>query len=871
MAGIWSGEDVEPFAELLRRLRLAAGLTQESLAEAAGVSVDAVGTLERGARLTPRMDTVRLLANALGLDGEDRQRFLSVSAPHPRQPKPTNSAWPAAGRFPQVRSPVPVPLTPLVGRAKLVDRVGQVVAAGPRRLVTLTGPGGVGKTRVALAVADADPQLAGWVDLAVLREPADLMYAVAEAVGLAPKLGVPPMDALAGWAAHSPGLLVLDNCEHLLDAVADLVARLLAGPAGPRAPTGPGGVRVLATSRERLAVPGEQVLVVPPLALPAPGSRDPEAAAVRLFAERAAQAAPGFALDAATLDRVGGICRALDGLPLAIELAAARIGTLTVDDLASRLDAGLDLLAARRGADPRHHTLRSVIDWSYQLLTEAERLLFARLHVFAGEFDLAAAQTVAADDRVPAAQIPHLVALLADRSMLTRPGHAGIGHYRMLETLRTYAADRLSPQELAELRRAHARYIIDMAEAADTGLTGPDEAIHAERIERWLDDARAAFAWARDAGETDLAMRLAAAPARYAAWRMRLDVLAWGESLVEAVHDHPLLPTVYAAAAAGAWLAGRLEEKRVLARRSIASAGGVAALGVVAPVELGVVCAFLEPYKGVEADYVVSVWPLSNLRDAALGDVALLKGEVFESLSACRALTASTDPDTASRAIGLAGQALALADLKDPAAWSTAREAVAHARASGNPSALAFARFTEGKAAADDDPLAALAVLDDARSVAADVDCRAISTLALTLTVVLRGRHGPVDEALTLFQEVIGAWRAAGNETLLVALLSNLVILLARIGRDAEAVDLAATLRHAAHTAVYGIYGAEVERIDTILTGKRRRLGAQRYDAAWSAGARRSVDEAADRAQHLLQVAGGPVGDRVTRGTGVSG
>ena len=154
---------------------------------------------------------------------------------------------------------------------------------------------------------------------------------------------------------------------------------------------------------------------------------------------------------------------------------------------------------------------------------------------------------------------------------------------------------------------------------------------------------------------------------------------------------------------------------------------------------------------------------------------------------------------------------------------------------------------------------------------AADVDCRAISTLALTLTVVLRGRHGPVDEALTLFQEVIGAWRAAGNETLLVALLSNLVILLARIGRDAEAVDLAGTLRHAAHTAVYGIYGAEVERIDTILTSKRRRLGAQRYDAAWSAGARRSVDEAADRAQHLLRAAGGPVDDRVTRGTGVSG
>src|SRR5262245_61212031 len=150
MAGNWSGEDVEPFADLLRRLRLAAGMTQESLAQVAGVSVDAVGTLERGTRQTPRADTARLLADALGLDGKARQRFLSVSAPHPRHPTRASSVGAVAGQSRPVRAALPVPPTPLVGRAGLVDQVCRVVSARPRRLVTLTGPGGVGKTRLAL-------------------------------------------------------------------------------------------------------------------------------------------------------------------------------------------------------------------------------------------------------------------------------------------------------------------------------------------------------------------------------------------------------------------------------------------------------------------------------------------------------------------------------------------------------------------------------------------------------------------------------------------------------------------------------------------------------------------------------------------------
>jgi tetratricopeptide (TPR) repeat protein len=177
---------------------------------------------------------------------------------------------------------------------------------------------------------------------------------------------------------------------------------------------------------------------------------------------------------------------------------------------------------------------------------------------------------------------------------------------------------------------------------------------------------------------------------------------------------------------------------------------------------------------------------------------------------------------------------------------------VAHGRASRNPTALAWACFAEGKAAAEENPEAALTALDEARAVAAEVGCRLVSALALAVTVVLRGRHGPTEKALALYYEVIGLWRATANETLLVALLSNLGLVLARIERYAEAVDLTSTLQHAVPPTIYGVYGAEAERVDAALAKARAMLGAKRYTAAWSAGALRSVDEAAERAQQLL-------------------
>jgi predicted ATPase/DNA-binding winged helix-turn-helix (wHTH) protein len=579
--------------------------------------------------------------------------------------------------------------------------------------------------------------------------------------------------------------------------------------------------RLLATSRERLGVDGEQVLVVPPLEVPAPDAAEVRTPAVWLFCDRARAADPDFAPGREVLQRVGDLCRALDGLPLAIELAAARIGTLTVDDLADRLDARFELLrTAHRGSDARHHTLRGVVDWSFDLLTPQEQRLFLRLSVFAAAFDIAAAERIVADDDLPAAQVADLMAGLADRSMLTRPGHTGVGRYRMLETLRAYAAWRLPAAEAGRLRRRHAAFMVDLAERAEAGLYGPDEPAWARRVEAWLDDLRAAWSWVRVAGEVDLAVRLAAALTRYGYWRLRPDLLAWGAWAAASVPAHPRLAVAHAAAAHAAWMDGRLARARELARRGVAVAGGPTALAAAAPLE-------------------------------ALGDAALLSGDLEAALEAYRGVAAHAAPgDLAELAVATANQALVLSyGGEDQAACAAARQAVAAALASANPTATAMARFAEGEALADRDPAAASAALEEARRRAQEVGNRFVAGTALTATVALRSRHGPPDQALALFRDAVEHWRSSRNRGLIVTTLRNLVVLLARTGRDEAATTLAATLQLQAPGKSYG---TEAERIATALAAVRQRLGEAAYARAWTAGTARTLEEAADAAIRLL-------------------
>lgn len=717
--------------------------------------------------------------------------------------------------------PLPVRATSFVGREQELAVIHRALVGG--RLVTLVGPGGVGKTRLAHEAAAVEGW-GWWVDLAPLVDPNGVPRALADALDLDIQPGTQLLDSLREWARGTGGLLVVDNCEHLLGAVAELAQELLAVSSA---------LRLLATSRERLGVDGEQVFVVPPLGVPGPNGEDTHAPAVRLFCDRARAADADFAPRREVLMRVGEVCRALDGLPLAIELAAARIGTLTVDDLADRLDQRFELLRAERGGDARHHTLRAVVDWSFDLLTPEHQRLFLRLSVFASAFDIAAAESVVADDDLPPDRVADLLAGLADRSMLTRPGHTGVGRYRMLETLRAYAAARLPSSEADRFRRAHADFMVDLAERAEPGLYGPDESAWAQRLETWLDDLRTAWGWARDAGEVDVAVRLVAALTRYGYWRLRSDILRWGAWAAVTVPSHPRLAVAQAAAAHAAWMDGRLEEACGLARQGLKSAGGPTAPAAAAPLE-------------------------------ALGDAALLSGELATAFEAYRGVAQLAAPgDLAGLAIATANQALVLSYAgDDQAACATASQAVTSARASANPTAIAMAQFAEGEALADLDPTAALAALEEAHQGAQGVGNRYIAGTALTATVALRSRHGPPEPALALFRDAIQHWRSSRNRGLIVTTLRNLVILLARTGRDQAAASLAATLEQRAASKSYG---REAARITTALAAVRQRLGDAAFAQAWTAGSTRTLDEAAQDAVHVLNGAilnSGPVNSR---------
>ena len=324
------------FGSLLRRLRVTAGLSQEALAERAGLSADAVAALERGRRSRPRAFTLGVLADALALGPADRARLVSAAA------------GPAVSPGSSGRS-LPGWLTSFIGRQRELAEVERLL--GQARLLTLLGPGGTGKTRLALAAAERLPGAWWFAALDLCPEPELVARAVAGAVGAREVPGTPWAESLRQHVADLDGLLVLDNCEHVAAAAAEVAYELLR--AAPR-------LRLLATSREVLRVPGEMTWQVPAL---------PEADAVRLFADRAALAAPGFVIGPDNADAVAGVCRLLDGIPLAIELAAARSRALTPAQLAGRLDDAFAVLTSGlRTAAPRHQTLRATVDWSYQIL-----------------------------------------------------------------------------------------------------------------------------------------------------------------------------------------------------------------------------------------------------------------------------------------------------------------------------------------------------------------------------------------------------------------------------------------------------------------------------------------------------------------------
>lgn len=414
---------------------------------------------------------------------------------------------------PTTEPALPSQLTTFVGREKELKRVRALL--GERRLVTLTGPGGAGKTRLAIEAAGRVDGDVHFVELAGLADGSDVPQAVLSALGLRDaglraraEPGRQSVDRLVEALAERRLLLVLDNCEHVIADVARLAARLLgACPA----------LRVLATSREPLGLAGEALCPLSGLTLPPPDASTEDAddyAAVNLFVQRAADVAPDFTVTAANVDVVLRICRTLDGLPLAIELAAARLRALPVAEVAARLDDRFRLLSmGSRAASPRHRTLRAVVEWSWDLLDDAERRLARRLTVFAGGATLEAAGRVSG---LPTAEFVDALSGLADKSFVELTG----GRYRMLETVRAFCAERLAEAgEADQLRRAHTAYFLEFAWTASDHLRRAEQLHWLRRLDAERDNLHAALRRATAAGDASDAAGLVAALSFY--WWLR--------------------------------------------------------------------------------------------------------------------------------------------------------------------------------------------------------------------------------------------------------------------------------------------------------------------------------------------------------------
>lgn len=682
-----------------------------------------------------------------------------------------------------------------VGRHTDLRRAAVALRGAP--LVTLTGVGGVGKSRLAMELAEQErarfPHGVWLAELAPLTDGGPVSHAFAAALGLLQQPGRTIEETVLDHLGGRTLLLVVDNCEHVLDEAAQLLDSIVRSCRG---------VTLLATSREPLNIEGEQLWPVPPLPLDD---------ATTLFVHRARTVHPDFDPDIQA-DAVSEICRGLDGLPLAIELAAARMRVMSAAEMARRLDDSRLLSGGPRSAQPRHQSLAATISWSYAQLSEREQRMFARLSVFAGGADLAGVHGVCAEPGADESDTLELVTALVDKSMVG----AGDGtRYRVLETLRAYGRERLAEEGAgAELARRHATYFAELAEGSARGVQSAEEREWVDRIVPEHDNLRAAFEWSMAAGDIDLVLHIITSFSEVAYLRVSYEAATWAERALDlAPADHPLFVACVGTAARGAW--GNGDFRR--GRRLVALAGGRApGRGAGRPAYPGDVLVDIAMYEGdVEPAFRYYV---EQVRLARAADDPIRLTWTLYYVAVCHAIRRQPD-------------------LGVPAAI----ECVAVADATANPTAMSMARYALGLVLKKAEPERALALFDAAAELAAGVRNVWWHGIALMEAAATRSVHGDPAVAAAACIDVLDHWDRVGDRSQLWLHLRYVMRLLVRLG----AIDETAVLHH------YLVAVGKQSALDAHRLGSL--MGHDRIVAAKARGAGLSLADAVHLARTALQ------------------
>ena len=675
--------------------------------------------------------------------------------------------------------------TSFIGRESEAAELQAAVKAQAHRLVTLTGVGGVGKTRLALEVAarlaDEFPDGVWFFELAAVTDPVAVPDAVAAVLGITQQPGKTVTESVASALEGRSRLLLFDNCEHVVDSVADLVEAILAASAT---------VTILATSRQGLGVSDEQLWRVPSLDV----NSGTESAAVNLFVDRAHSVVSDFSLaQPGEADAVVEICRRLDGIPLAIELAASRMASMTAGEVRDRLDQRFRLLVGSRRGLAHHQTLRRAVAWSYDLLDDTEKALLERCSVFAGGFDLQSACAVAGSDHTDDFAVLDLLDALVRKSLLVADRTSGRTRFSMLETIRQFAEEQLVARgEASEIRAAHSRYFAgreaDIMALWDS--TCQREAYAWFTVE--LANLRTAFRWAADHGDLDVAVTIATYVGLLGLWVQTFEPIAWAEELIEPARavDHPRLAFLYVIASL-CYNTGRIE-----------AAVGYSDAGQIV---LG---------RSREA--------LPHGTEAMLGMAYVLIGRPDRLAELCRAQLARRR-DTHVHIRALLVCALSLGGSGEEA-MDSADGLIEAAEATGNPHFLALALGGYGLALRDADPVGALNAMGRGLVIAQDSGDRAQASVLAPFLARFEAERGDTLSAFDHLTLAIRNYHNSGNTTTIRTPLAVLAALFVRLGRYEPAATIAGL-------ALSPMAAAAFPEITTAITHLREVLGDQTYES----------------------------------------